>query len=110
MITRDNKAPLLLSAHEAEAVLGIGGGKFAEIAELLCLTPIPFGKRVLWSLPEIRHRLTYFDKTRLEKARAEKKAFDAMPLSEQASAYVDAGRTRAPRQSFMRRVLTKGAS
>ncbi len=95
---------LLLSANAACEQLGVRRENFDEIAKTLCLTPIPLGKRILWSALEIRHRLTHFDKGSFPKL-AEQQAPESSPAEE--PVVIDDGRTRAPRQAFMRQFIGK---
>lgn len=92
---------LLLSANAACEQLGVRRENFDEIAKTLCLTPIPLGKRILWSALELRHRLTHFDKGNFPKH----ESADEQRTCE--SIVIDEGRTRAPRQAFMRQFVGK---
>lgn len=96
---RTNGAPLIVSTDRAAKVCGVSPDRFREIADKLGIEPILRGGNgtARWSLPEIVERLKSWSSTR------------PTPLFGYADpkAIIDKGRTRAPRQSFMKGRISK---
>lgn len=96
---RTNDAPLVVSTDRAAKICGVSPDRFREIADKLGIEPILRGGNgtARWSLPEIIERLKTWTSTR------------PTPLFGSAvpRAIIDKGRTRAPRQSFMKGRVSK---
>ena len=107
---RTKGAPLLITGTQLATVLGVRYEDVEGILSSICVTPFTLGKQPRYSLPEILHKLTFReDASRvISKAQRDKQSFDALPFSEQAAAIIDQGRTRAPRQKFMRQFIAAG--
>lgn len=94
---RSTGRPLVVSTDSAAQVCGLSPERFREMAEAMKLVPVfasDNGRR-MWALPEIVERLKNWT------------AWDDNRRREEA-VVVDVGRTRAPRQAFMKNKVKKG--
>lgn len=111
---RTKGVPLIVSANKLKEVLGVRAESIDGILSSLGVSPLfcDDGKRTVYSLPEILHKLTFREEAEkvVKQAQRDKVSFDALPFSEQAAAMVDPGRSRAPRQKFMRKFIAAGAA